>query len=71
MSATTNSDNGLLTLRIPPEIKARLHEIAVAEDRTISSFVRRLIDRRLEQEAKRHAGTSERTGKSRPYARTA
>jgi predicted transcriptional regulator len=58
MTANTNSDNGLLTLRIPPEVKARLHEIAVAEDRTISSFVRRLIDRRLEQEAKRHARTA-------------
>jgi predicted HicB family RNase H-like nuclease len=34
-----------ITLRLPPELKARVEERAAAEDRSVVSYVRRTLDR--------------------------
>jgi hypothetical protein len=50
--AVMNNDD-MLNMKIEPAVKARLREIAGAEDRTISSYVRRLIDRAIEKHDRR------------------
>ena len=44
--------NEFLGLRISPETKKRLTEMAEAEGRTLSNFVRMILDREAKKEAK-------------------
>jgi predicted DNA-binding protein len=52
---TTPYDAETITLRIEPEVKERLRQVAGADDRTISSFVRKIIDAALERHSKKKA----------------
>jgi predicted HicB family RNase H-like nuclease len=42
----------LVPVRFPPETLERIRDAAEAEDRSVSSWIRRAVDRQLEQGAK-------------------